>query len=203
MITDKIIKAEVFARNYMSQYDCSHDWLHVSRVRKTSEYINRREQLADPFLLDMAALMHDIADHKFTDPAPVYLDLENFLQSAGLSSYTERIISIIRNVSFSSGNMTDNRIPELLIIQDADRLDAIGAIGIARAFSFGGYGNIPFYGSEVDNKTVLRHFNDKLLLLKNLMNTDTGRSLAEDRHKFLIEFLQQFNSELNFWEKRQ
>lgn len=202
MTEDQITKTEVFAKNCMSLYDSSHDWLHITRVRKCAAYINMNEHIADPFLLDIAAIMHDIADHKFTDPEAVYPDLENFLQSAGLSHYTEKVLSIIKHVSFSSEIPVTNHNPELLIIQDADRLDAIGAVGIARAFSYGGFRNLPFYGFENDKKTILRHFDDKLLMLKNLMNTDTGKRLAVDRHNFLIEFLLHFDSEIKFCEKQ-
>jgi len=129
-----------------------------------------------------------------------YKIVGNFLVSAGLSGIKDQVVEAIRNVSFSNkspeGNLND---PVLLIMQDADRLDAIGAIGIARAFNYGGFRNNPIYypDNEQHVPSTINHFYDKLLKLKESMNTSTGRRIAEDRHKFLELFLEQFYREWN------
>ena len=189
----------------MTGYDSGHDWWHIERVRKIAEYINEQESLTDPFTLDIAVLLHDTVDSKFVkdNAGDGYKVLEEFMINAGLTSIMNQVIEAIRNVSFSnkkpSGNLKD---PVLLILQDADRIDAIGAIGIARAFNYGGFRNnaiyIPSDHSGKDTKSTIGHFYDKLLKLKDLMNTATGRKIAEERHMFLEKFLEQFYKEWQF-----
>jgi uncharacterized protein len=206
MRTEESIKmTEEFVRQNMTGFDSGHDWWHIDRVRRVAIYINNEEKIADLFTLEIAALLHDIADSKFTgnDKENRYLSIGEFMSNAGLDDIKQHVLEIIKNVSFStrnpSGNLTD---PVLLIIQDADRLDAIGAIGIARAFNYGGFRNNPMYVPEANPEKMLpstiKHFYDKLLRLKDLMNTATGRRLAEERHVFLISFLEQFYKEWDF-----
>ena len=149
---DIIKMTEEFVRQKMKGYDSGHDWWHIERVRRIAKFINEQEALADPFTLDIAALLHDSADSKFSgnDNADGYAIIEEFMDNAGLDEIKDHVIEVIRNVSFSnknpSGNLND---PVLLILQDADRLDAIGAIGIARAFNYGGFRNNVIYDPEV------------------------------------------------------
>lgn len=196
--------AEAFAKERMKNYDSGHDWFHIERVRRTAAYINSLEQIADPFLLDLAAILHDAADLKFlkTEPEKAYESITELLNENGLADSCKRLIEAIRNVSFSnkkrSGDLND---PVLHVLQDADRLDAIGAIGVARAFNYGGFRNnaiyIPLDFKGISQPSTIGHFYDKLLKLKDLMNTPTGKKMAEERHAFLESFLQQFYSE---WE---
>jgi uncharacterized protein len=200
--TDKIKTTEEFVKERVKEYDSGHDWWHIDRVRRLSEHINEFEKSADPFALEISALMHDYADSKFAgeDSNKAYGDAKDFLVSNGMGEISERVMNVMRNISFSkkdpSGDLSD---PLFLIIQDADRLDAIGAIGVARAFNYGGYRNNPIWipGNENDKPSTITHFSDKLLLLKDLMNTETARKLAEERHAFLEVFLKQFYKEWN------
>jgi uncharacterized protein len=197
---EQILKeAEAFAFVKMEFFDTGHDRSHIERVRKLAKYINDIERYADPFLLDLTAILHDVADSKFKgdDGENQYYAIDEFLTGAGLSSMKMQIIEVISNVSFSakkrSGNLKD---PVLLILQDADRLDAMGAVGIARAFNYGGFRGNPIYDENEKNKSTIQHFHEKLLKLKDLINTETGKKLAEDRHAFLEKFLEQFRREL-------
>jgi uncharacterized protein len=193
---------EAYVRQTMKGYDSGHDWWHTDRVRNLALFINEQEAIADPFILEITALLHDTADSKFAgdDIEKSYLIIGEFLDRIGLTETKDQIISIIRNVSFSnkklSGNLKD---PVLLIIQDADRLDAIGAIGIARAFNYGGFRNNIIYNPDMEqsNSSTINHFYEKLLLLKYRMNTLTAKKLAAERHEFLELFLKQFYKE---WE---
>jgi uncharacterized protein len=197
-----IANAEVFAIEKMKGYDGGHDWLHIERVRNLSARINSYEKIADPFILELAALLHDVNDSKFRkdQQGDGFGDLREFLDKCGLDDVREHIIAIIKGVSFSSrdktGSITD---PALMVLQDADRLDAIGAIGIARAFNYGGFRNNPIFipaekMGELPDSTI-KHFYDKLLKIKSLMNTETGKRIALDRHQMLENFLQHFYME--------
>ena len=194
---------EEFVRQRMAGYDSGHDWWHIERVRRIAKFINEKEALADPFTLEIAAILHDSADSKFTgnDYGDGYALIEEFMINTGLKEMKDHVIEVIRNVSFSkknpSGNLND---PVLLILQDADRIDAIGAIGIARAFNYGGFRNNAIYDPEEEHRTpsTISHFYDKLLILKYRMNTLTAKRLAADRHEFLEVFLKQFYKEWEF-----
>jgi uncharacterized protein len=200
--TEKIKLTEEFVRNSMEGYDSGHDWFHVDRVRRIALYINSCEQMADPFIVEVAALLHDVVDSKFIKHGEVdrMNELTEFLDKSYMGDIMEQIIHVIKNVSFSkknkSGNIDD---PVLLIIQDADRIDALGAIGIARAFNYGGFrGNTIFNPENEKSPTTIGHFYEKLLKLKDLMNTSTGKKLAIERHSFLERYLEQFYSEWDF-----
>lgn len=197
----QIIRTEEFVRENLRHYDSGHDWWHIERVRKLARYINEREFSVDPFILDIVVLLHDSADSKFAgnNIEAGYSAIGRFMDENGLEEIRDRVLNVIRNSSFSkknpSGDLND---PLLLVLQDADRLDAIGAIGIARAFNYGGYRNNPIHNPGDDSKSTIQHFYDKLLLLKDGMNTKTAKELAEERHEFLELFLREFYKEWNF-----
>lgn len=201
----QISATEDFVKQRISGYDSGHDWWHIERVRKLAKYINERELLVDPFTLDIAVLLHDTADSKFNkdNQENGYKILEEFMRSVGLDEVIDQVINAIRSVSFSNKkSFCGEKDPLLMVLQDADRLDAIGAIGIARAFNYGGFRNnaiyIPGEISDGKSKSTIGHFYDKLLKLKDLMNTETGRKLAEERHLYLENFLKQFYSDWDF-----
>ncbi|TAL70303.1 MAG: HD domain-containing protein [Bacteroidetes bacterium] len=195
---------EDFVRQRMEGFDSGHDWWHTDRVRKLALFINEQELIADKFTLEIAALLHDTVDSKFfkEDTDTGYRLIEEFMDNTGLIEIKAQVIDVIRNVSFSNKNSTGNKKdPVLLILQDADRIDAIGAIGIARAFNYGGFRNNPIYipgeKSDGNSNSTIGHFYDKLLKLKAMMNTPTGSRMAEVRHNILEKFLEQFYLE---WE---
>lgn len=172
-----------------------HDYYHMKRVASLAKDISHYEH-ADYFLCEVAAWVHDVGDKKLTpNPAQAVNDLDIFLKKI---NFTDEIIMqvklIIKDISFSSGNLTPDTI-EGKIVQDADRLDAIGAIGIARTFAYGGANSQLIY-SEVDKKgTSVQHFYDKLFKLKSSINTVRGNELAQDRHNFTVNFINQFQKE--------
>jgi len=173
-------------------------------IQTTAKYINDKEKLADPFIVDLAALLHDTVDSKFSgqNSEPGYQKLREFLQSSGLEDIQERMLQIIRNVSFSAKQKTgDLSDPVLLIVQDADKLDAMGATGVARAFNYGGFRNNIIYSpvEEENKQSTINHFYEKLLLLRSMMNTLTGKEMAAERHQFLETFLEQFFREVNLF----
>ena len=208
-----ILKTIEFVKEKVKNYDAGHDWWHVERVWKNAKYINQFEQ-GEPVIIDLATLLHDIADAKFFDGnekvgpelAKAYL-MANSIES----SIMEPVINIIENLSFrKSLGQVDYSSKEFDVVQDADRLDAIGAIGIARAFTYGGYKNRELYNPEIpplniisqeeykkSTSPTINHFYEKLLLLKDKMNTTTGKRLAEERHVFMKKYLDQFYKEWN------
>jgi len=198
----QIKKTEEFVRENLKGYDSGHDWWHIERVRGLARRINEEELLADPFTVEITSLLHDSADSKFAGEKieEGYARIEEYLDRNGLDGMKERVMGVIRNISFSKKNPTGNLSDPLFhIIQDADRLDAIGAIGVARAFNYGGFRNNPIWiPEEADGKSTVGHFYEKLLFLKGRMNTETGRKLADERHDFLEKFLEQFYSEWEF-----
>ena len=205
---------EKFVRQNQKGYDSGHDWWHIARVRKLAKFINENEMLADPFTVDITALLHDTADSKFAgkEIERDYLSIKEFLIRNEMSDISDKVLNVIKNVSFSSKNKKENPDDRLLwVIQDADRLDAIGAIGIARAFNYGGFRNNKIYIPEVINSaekvvgvsksgtsSTISHFYEKLLLLKYRMNTLTAKKLAIERHEFLEIYLKQFYKEWDF-----
>ncbi len=202
MASDKLIElTEIFVKENLKDYDSGHDWWHIERVRKLSAHINKEESLADPFIVDITALLHDSADSKFkgAEIDNGYRIISEFLKKNGLEEMNDRIMGVIKNISFSSRNKAEkSNDPLLWVIQDADRLDAIGAIGVARAFNYGGFRNNKIYDPEGGTASTISHFYEKLLLLKGMMNTSTGKELAVDRHEFLEIFLKQFYREWDF-----
>ncbi len=206
-----IQKTVDFVKEALSHAEGGHDWWHVFRVWKLSKHIAQTEKV-DMFIVELGALLHDIADSKFYDgdeeigplKAREFLSLLNVEEEAII-----HIENIISNISFKGGKDAQKfKSPELDVIQDADRLDAIGAIGIARTFNYGGHKNREIYNPGIkpnlnmtkeeyknNNAPTLNHFYEKLLLLKDKMNTNTGKFLAEHRHRFMEQFLDNFYKE--------
>ena len=203
-----------FVKNRLHNAEGGHDWFHTLRVYKNAAQIAKEEK-ADVFVVSLAALLHDVADSKFNkgDETLGPKLARKFLLGENVDSVIiEKVVSIIENCSYRKsldGNISYNT-KELQIVQDADRLDAIGAIGIARAFSYGGFKMRPFYdpdippieyGSSEEYKSstapTINHFYEKLLLLKNGMHTRTAKRIAEKRHVFMETYLNQFYKEWN------
>lgn len=204
---EQILLTEEFVKENMKGYDSGHDWYHIIRVRNLARFINEMEQLADPFIVEITALLHDTADSKFaSDSERGYSFICDFLDKNGLSTIRDQVLNVIKNISFSNKNIKELDNPLLFVVQDADRLDAIGAIGVARAFNYGGFRNNKIYDPEIINESgsvhvtssTISHFYEKLLLLKYKMNTITAKKLAAERHEFLEIFLKQFYNEWNF-----
>jgi len=193
-----------------------HDWWHVYRVWKMALHLAELEKGADGFIVSLGALLHDIADWKFNggniEAGPK--KAREWLESLGLDESTiERVTYIVRHVSFRGGtNVHTMQSLEGKIVQDADRLDALGAVGIARTFAFGGSRSREMYDPDkkplkevtfeayqkaVDDGTTINHFYEKLLLLKDKMNTESARKIAQHRHKHMEVFLDEFYAEWN------
>lgn len=207
----QIDKTIIFVKNELQNAESGHDWFHIERVWKTAKTI-AQEECVDMVVVEFAALLHDIADAKFHDGDEEIGPQRagDFLRSIEVKdSLIIHVQEIIRNMSFknSLGEVKFTS-PEMLVVQDADRLDAIGAIGIARAFNYGGYKNRVLYDPEITprinqskevykntNAPTINHFYEKLLLLKDKMNTKTGKRLAADRHQFMESYLNQFYGE--------
>lgn len=215
MTNSEIIEKTItFVKSALTNAEGGHDWFHTERVFKSSLFIAKDEPAADPLVVGLGALLHDIADSKFHDgDESVGPEMaRGFLTELGVDNkVTDHVVKIIENISFKGGNF-DQKFSslELDIVQDADRLDAIGAIGIARTFNYGGFKNRPLYDPEIPPKLnmskeeykkseapTINHFYEKLLLLKDRMNTKTGKRLAQQRHQFMKDYLEQFYAE---WE---
>ncbi len=190
-----------------------HDWWHIYRVWQTSLYIAARENV-DSDVVQLAALLHDIGDWKFHegDESVGPRLAREWLESLGVAeNIITHVCTIIANLSFKGADVKAAPLsPEGQVVQDADRLDAIGAIGIARAFAYGGSKGREMHDPEAQpvmhasfeqykasRGTTINHFHEKLVLLKDRMNTSTARALAEQRHAFMLDFLDQFNAEWN------
>jgi uncharacterized protein len=197
-----IRQIEEFAKKYAADYDAGHDWWHLHRVRNLALYLRSAEDSGDPFIIEISALLHDLDDKKFSESEFPGTEekIGSFLRSLEVE---ERIISevlfINKNISFSNVIKPEKSSIEFRIVQDADRLDAIGAIGIARAFNYGGFMNNSIYDPENGSPSTIRHFYDKLLKLTELLNTTTAKEIAVKRHEFLELYLKQFYGE---WELR-
>ena len=202
-----------FVQQELQNAEGGHDWFHIERVWKNAKMIAQSEK-ADIEVIELAALLHDIADSKFhggDEKIGPKKALDFLIDQDVDYRIIDHVIAIIENVSFKGGNQvrTFNSI-ELDVVQDADRLDAIGAIGIARTFNYGGFKGRAMYDPEVkpdlnmtkeEYKTstapTLNHFYEKLLLLKDTMNTKTGIAIAQQRHQFMETYLEQFYNEWN------
>ncbi|MFY7971048.1 MAG: HD domain-containing protein [Flavobacteriales bacterium] len=206
-----IEQTAAYVRQALNGAEAGHDWWHIQRVWSTAKTIGLAEG-AQMEIVELAALLHDIADSKFHggDEEIGPKKAEAYMRSIGVLEQTiEQVVLIIRNISFKGGKTERTFFSkELDVVQDADRLDAIGAIGIARTFNFGGYKNNEMYNPDrppqfnmtkeeykLSNGTTINHFYEKLLLLKDRMNTSAGRQMAEDRHRFMEVFLEQFYAE--------
>lgn len=214
MNTARVIKQTVaFVQKELKEAEGGHDWFHIYRVWKNAQHIASHET-ADLLVVELGALLHDIADSKFHngDESVGPAKARAFLMEKNVEAHIiEHVENIIKNISFKGGREAQLfKSIELDIIQDADRLDAMGAIGIARAFNYGGFKNRKIYDPEItpnlhktkeeykkNDDPTINHFYEKLLLLKDKMNTNTGKQMAEQRHRFMEQFLEQFYSE---WE---
>ena len=208
---DLINNTIIFVKQQLENAEGGHDWFHIQRVYKNALSI-ADEEVCDVTVVKLGALLHDIADSKFHkgDETVGPRIAREFLESENTpEEIIVHVINIIENISFKGGNIekTFHSI-ELDIVQDADRLDAIGAIGIARTFNYGGFKNRPMYNPLIAPKMdmtkdeyknsdapTLNHFYEKLLLLKDKMNTETGKQIAKERHRFMETFLSQFYAE--------
>ena len=203
-----------FVRETLKNAEGGHDWFHTERVYNNALLISKTEKV-DDFVVKLGSLLHDIADSKFHDgDETVGPNLaREFLFKQNVDSLViEHVVNIIKHISFKNSMENDEKFSskELEVIQDADRLDAIGAIGIARCFNYGGFKNRPLFDPAVkpnlkmtkeDYKTsvspTINHFYEKLMLLKDKMNTKSGKQIAEKRHKFMTLYLEQFYAEWN------
>ena len=201
-----------FVKESLVGAEGGHDWWHIYRVWQLSKRIVTSEKNASNFVVELGALLHDIADSKFYDGDEEIgpLKARVFLSMIGVEKEViEHVENIISNISFKGGKEIQRfKSPELDIVQDADRLDAMGAIGIARTFNYGGFKNREIYNPDIKpnlNMTkseykqsttpTLNHFYEKLLLLKETMNTQTGRLMAEHRHIYMQAYLDEFYKE--------
>lgn len=195
MSQQSILKtADEFIKKKFSGESTGHDYFHIERVVKTAIKIAKEEN-ANLFLVELAARLHDLGDYKLNGGKDRSEELiTKFLKAQNADSeLISKIVEIVSQISFSKGKKAISI--EAQIVQDADRLDAMGAIGIARCFAYGGKTEREIWNSENPNETGLQHFYDKLLKLKDLMNTSEGRKIAEERHRFLEEFLKRFLDE--------
>jgi uncharacterized protein len=197
-----------FVKQQLANAEGGHDWFHIERVYNNSLLIAKTEK-CNVLVVQLASLLHDIADSKFHngDENIGPKIAQEFLESQKVDFETiSHVVNIIKNISFKGGNFQKTFTSiELDIVQDADRLDAIGAIGIARAFNYGGFKNRQLYNPEIlpnlqmtkeayknNNAPTINHFYEKLLLLKDKMNTKTGLEIAKNRHEFMNLFLDNF-----------
>lgn len=206
----------LFVKEQLKNAEGGHDWFHIERVYKNAQVIAAAED-CDLEVVTLAALLHDIADSKFHNGdetigpkvARAFLEANQVVPAT-----VDHVIAIIENISFKGGNFDQQfHSKELAIVQDADRLDAIGAIGIARTFNYGGFKNRAIYDPEIkpnlsqtkeeykkNEAPTINHFYEKLLLLTDKMNTETGKKMAKKRHDFMVHFLAQFYAE---WEGKE
>lgn len=195
-------------RDIYNTFDASHDMQHIDRVLVNAKRILATEPAADSFIVTLGVLLHDVEDPKYRNPENP--TVEALLARYALDAVTsQKIIDCIEAISFSGGNETAIPSIEAAVMRDADRLDAIGAVGIARAFAFGGAKSRKLYDLEEEPRdemteaayrkkevATVTHFYEKLLKIKSLMVTDEGKRLAAERHAFMESFLQQLHHEI-------
>ncbi len=207
-----IKKTRKFIAHHFSKEGSGHDWWHMLRVWKNAVDIAKKEKNVDMFIVQMAALLHDLEDWKLVASNKNKITVKKFLENLKLEAKDiNHICQIIDNLSFKgAGVKSKMATKEGMIVQDADRLDALGAIGIGRVFIFIGHVGRPMYDPNIkprlhqsfaqykkskDNGSAINHFYEKLLLLKDRMNTATGKKIAKERHKFMVVFLDKFFEE--------
>jgi uncharacterized protein len=210
---DLIDKTILFVKEKLENAEGGHDWFHIERVYKNALLISKNE-VCNSGIVQLGALLHDIADSKFHDGDETVGPriAREFLESENVDEeIIAHVVNIIENISYKGGNFEKKFSSiELDVVQDADRLDAIGAIGIARTFNYGGFKNRALYDPNIapnssmtkeeykkNDSPTLNHFYEKLLLLKDKMNTQTGKQIAQERHRYMEGFLAQFYAE---WE---
>jgi uncharacterized protein len=206
-----VARTQAFVRGQLAGEASGHDWWHVHRVWRTAVEIGRNEGV-DLFVVELAALLHDIADAKFHDGDEKIgpHTAAAWLRSLGVAEQpVEHVAAIVRDMSFKgAGVQTPMSTREGMVVQDADRLDALGAIGIARAFAYGGFAGRELHDPETSpvmhatvedylshDGSTLNHFSEKLLLLKDRMNTESARRIASERHQFMERYLSRFSAE--------
>ncbi len=213
-----IDKTIAFVKEALSGAEGGHDWWHAYRIWKLARHIAKEEGAADMLVVELSALLHDIADAKFHDGDETIgpQKTKAFLESLNLEQdIIEHVVNIVANISYrhsldKSNDTRKFKSPEFCVVQDADRLDAMGAIGIARTFNYGGHKSRAIYDPAIkanskiskeeyknSKSPTINHFYEKLLLLKDSMNTKTARQIAKRRHKFMEKFLEEFYKE---WE---
>ncbi|KZS38252.1 phosphohydrolase [Aquimarina aggregata] len=210
---DKVISKTIdFVKEKLADAEGGHDWFHIQRVYNNARLIAKGEDNVDHLIIALGALLHDIADSKFHDGDETVGPrvASEFLEGLHVKKEViDHVVNIIENISFKGGNVIQKfTSPELDIIQDADRLDAIGAIGIARCFNYGGFKNRALYDPDIapnlhmskeeykkSTAPTINHFYEKLFLLKDRMNTETGKKIAQQRHTYMETFLDQFYKE--------
>ncbi|PID04089.1 MULTISPECIES: HD domain-containing protein [unclassified Sporosarcina] len=206
---EMIAKCRMEVKGIYNKFDASHDLDHIDRVMKNAEKILATEPSADELVVRLAVLLHDVEDAKYEEMHEV--TTKELLEKIGASpQIADNVMSAIESVSFSGGNAKDITSIEGAIVRDADRLDAIGAVGIARAFAFGGARGRKLYDQQeearmdmseseyrIKETATVTHFHEKLLLLSELMVTKEGTRLAKERHEFMVSFLQQLRKEVD------
>jgi uncharacterized protein len=207
-------KIQKLVKDKFLNQEGSHDWFHIERVYNLSIHLHEKEG-GDKLIIELAALLHDISDHKYNGgnwQAGAKVAIEIMMQVGISNEIAEKVAQVISHVSFKGAHVNDEvETVEAKIVQDADRLDAIGAIGIARAFSYGGSKNRPLYDPDIKPilhlskeeyaKSVshtVNHFYEKLFLIKDLMKTQSGKELAENRHQLMQNFIANFYEEWFF-----
>jgi uncharacterized protein len=202
-----------FVKERFESFEGSHDWFHIERVWNTAKYLQSKEG-GNQEVVELAALLHDISDHKYNNgdfQKGEKVAFELLISNGASEELATQVSKVIGIVSFKGANVADETTSlEGQIVRDADRLDAIGAIGIARAFAYGGSRNRPLYNPEIEPRLhsskedyynskshTINHFYEKLLLLKDRMETETAKKLASERQKVMLDFLEQFKKE---WE---
>ncbi|MFC1700390.1 HD domain-containing protein [Patescibacteria group bacterium] len=212
MDKEKVINNTVeYVKETLGADGTGHDWWHIYRVWSMSKELAKDEKV-DTYVVELAALLHDIADFKFNDGDELKGGriTSEWLESQSVDKETiEKVVHIVNNVSFKgSADKNGMQSAEGFVVQDADRLDAMGAIGIARCFAYGGYKGVEIFNPEKqfrENVTKeqyklttppsINHFYEKLLLLKDLMNTKAGKNMADKRHNFMLDYLEEFYKE--------
>jgi len=208
-----IEKTTAFVKNELKNAEGGHDWFHIERVFNTAKLISEHEEV-DSLVVQLGALLHDIADPKFHggDESVGPKMASDFLKGHEVSNaIIDHVVNIIQHMSFKNSlgkSEEEFSSKELQVVQDADRLDAMGAIGIARAFNYGGFKNRALYNPKIppnsnmtkeeyknSNSPTINHFYEKLLLLQEKINTETGKQIAADRHQYMVDFLEQFFKE--------
>ncbi|MDX9848511.1 MAG: HD domain-containing protein [Tenuifilaceae bacterium] len=211
-ISEIVSKVATKAKAFHTDDTTGHDWWHVYRVWNLAKNIAQREG-ANLLVVELAALLHDMDDHKIAGADSDNLsNAKQTLRNVDASPELEsKVIEVIKQVSFKGAGVdTTPTSLEACVVQDADRLDALGAIGIARAFAYGGSKNRELYNPEEQSNlhgsfheyknskgSTLNHFYEKLLLLKDRMNTNTAKEIAEDRHEYMVDFVDRFLNEFN------
>lgn len=207
-------KTKKYVRSEMSKLDGSHDFFHIERVCKLALELAKEEKVEDLEVVELSALLHDIKDWKYSGSETAGIDsARKFLEDNDYpKEKTDLVIKVIQNIGYKTElGKSIEVFPELAVVQDADRLDAIGAVGIARTFTYGGTKNQPLYDPDIPANTKLtkeqymnqqrnptiNHFHEKLLKLKDMMKTNAGKKKAESRHKFMELFLERFSAEVN------